>query len=66
MDTQALNRTRWDLISDLRFPLAVMVVCIHCGNRPFVDGGEWFRVLLAQIIPTIAVPLFFLISGYLF
>ena len=54
------------LIQRLRFPLAVMVVFIHSGNRPFVHGGEWFRVLSADVIPTIAVPLFFLISGYLF
>ena len=54
------------LIQRLRFPLAVMVVFIHSGNRPFVDGGEWFRVMFADVIPAIAVPLFFLISGYLF
>lgn len=54
------------LISSLRFPLAVMVVFIHCGNRPFMKSGEWFRVLLADVLPAIAVPLFFLISGYLF
>ena len=51
------------LINRLRFPLAVMVVFIHFGNRPFMKSGEWFRVLLADVLPAIAVPLFFLISG---
>ncbi len=54
------------LIQRLRFPLAVMVVFIHSGNKPFVDSGEWIRVMFADVIPAIAVPLFFLISGYLF
>ena len=54
------------LIQRLRFPLAVMVVFIHCGNRLFVKGGEWLRIMLADVIPAIAVPLFYLISGYLF
>ena len=54
------------LIQRLRFPLAAMVVFIHSGNRPFVDSGEWIRVTFADVIPAIAVPLFFLISGYLF
>lgn len=54
------------LIKKFRFPLAIMVVFIHSGNRPFLEGGEWFRAMLADVIPAVAVPLFFLISGYLF
>lgn len=54
------------LIEKLRFPLAVMVVFIHTGNRAFTDGGEWLRITLAKVIPAVAVPLFFLIAGYLF
>ena len=54
------------VINLIRFPLAVMVVLIHCGSRSFVNGGEWFRTLVSDVLPAIAVPLFFLISGFLF
>lgn len=54
------------VINLIRFPLAVMVVLIHCGSRSFVDGGEWFRTLVSDVLPAIAVPLFFVISGFLF
>lgn len=61
-------------INALRFPLAVLVVLIHALNAPW---REYFAASesvlcqnvaesLAHIIPAFAVPLFFMISGYLF
>ena len=60
-----------------RFPLAVMVVFIHA----YYDYGDFselmhtstslffyenIRILFSKILPHIAVPLFYIISGYLF
>lgn len=63
-------------ISFLRFPLAVLVVYIHSlGNGELTtlahDGlnvnlRDLLGVMISQGVANIAVPLFFLISGYLF
>lgn len=63
-------------ISFLRFPLAVLVVYIHSlGNGDLTtlahDGlnvnlRDLLGVMISQGVANIAVPLFFLISGYLF
>lgn len=63
----------------LRFPLAVAVVFIHgFGNPPLCTSCVLenpcaqdsvfaiFRVLFSRSFPSYAVPLFFVISGYLF
>jgi len=63
----------------LRFPLTVFVVFIHynMGVRGFslhgvtsgLDAPEWFRwvtALFSDVLPRTAVPLFYIISGYLF
>ena len=63
----------------LRFPLTMFVVFIHynIGVRGFslhgvtygLDAPEWFRCLTAffsDVLPRTAVPLFYIISGYLF
>lgn len=68
-----------ETISLLRFPLTVFVVFIHynMGVRGFslhgvtygLDAPEWFRCLTAffsDVLPRTAVPLFYIISGYLF
>ena len=68
-----------DTISALRFPLALGVVFIHfniLSDKLSVRGAgdtgqfpDWLVCmvrLLTSVIPTIAVPLFFIISGYLF
>ena len=68
------------VIDWLRFPLAVAVVFIHSfGNPPVEDisllqvdplTGEnlfhWVRICLSHVATHIAVPTFFVISGYLF
>ena len=65
-------------ISYLRFPLTVGVVLIHFnmgkglsvhGIEYGLNNPEWFfylTKLCSEILPSIAVPLFFLISGFLF
>ncbi len=68
------------VIDFLRLPLAICVVFIHCYGSPWrvdysqidysaLTGMDCFnilRALMSYIIPRFAVPLFFLISGYLF
>ncbi|MCP5020163.1 MAG: acyltransferase [bacterium] len=62
-------------LSMLRFPLIVAVVFIHANNdrigMPDPEGGSalyvhWLRRFLSEGLAAVAVPLFFLISGYLF
>lgn len=60
-------------ITALRFPLALLVVLIHCdiSERAGADAGQFALIaplcqLLSKGIATMAVPAFFAISGYLF
>lgn len=57
-------------ITQLRFPLACLVVLIHSYNAVW-RGAEWadgdaVPQFLSRILPTFAVPAFFVVSGYLF
>ncbi|MBR5069643.1 MAG: acyltransferase family protein [Bacteroidales bacterium] len=67
-----------ETIALLRFPLTVFVVFIHynVGVRGFslhgvtygLDAPDWFRWITAffsDVLPRTAVPLFYIISGYL-
>lgn len=63
------------VISILRFPLALAVVYLHCGGTaetvPYVDGCntsvlDLLRILISHVVTHVAVPSFFLISGYLY
>lgn len=56
-----MNKLDSSVISVLRFPLIVGVVCIHCGY-----GGAFLQYLLSGICGKLSVPIFLLISGYLF
>lgn len=66
-------------ISFLRFPLTVGVIFIHFDliEHPFtyhgvtygLDRPSWYVFLInffSEVLPQVAVPLFFIISGYLF
>lgn len=62
-------------LAALRFPLIVAVVFIHANNdrigMPDPAGGielwvHWLRRFVSEGLAATAVPLFFLISGYLF
>jgi surface polysaccharide O-acyltransferase-like enzyme len=62
----------------LRFPLIVGVVFIHCFGKPFdfktidfinlsgIDCYNLIRVSISMVLTHICVPVFYLISGYLF
>ena len=66
-----------EIINMLRFPLAVLVVFIHSFGPDIIleelhvndfDGNtfyNYFRILISVVISRSAVPLFFMISGYL-
>lgn len=75
IDYDKLQSTTIDL---LRFPLAIMVIFIHMlppvvgvdgADFPVLSGSGILNITeitLSYVIPFIAVPCFFLISGYLF
>lgn len=52
-----------DTISTIRFPLAIMVVSIHCW---IINNTVLSVNVLSKILTDVAVPMFFAISGYLF
>lgn len=57
------------MIAFLRFPLIVLVICIHATeySTTGTSGFDLFFIdLFANIISRIAVPLFFIISSFLF
>lgn len=67
------------VIDGLRFPLAVAIIFIHSFGEPEVNVSDinWssitgmdvynlLRILFSHVISHLAVPSFFLISGYLF
>lgn len=74
------GRLQSDVITRLRFPLAVAVVFIHSFGLPkeidwaAVWGGpltgmdcyQLVRTFFSYVAPTLAVPLFFFFSGFLF
>lgn len=68
-----LDRVESQAITWLRFPLAAAVVFIHAYGSysltPASGGMEAFRLfreLCSRVLPGMAVPAFFLLSGYLF
>lgn len=55
-------------ITALRFPLAVLVVFIH-NSYTYINPAGWASSVGyfgSRLLPAVAVPLFFCISGYLF
>ena len=71
MSVKATSRLAY--ISQLRFPLAAMVVLIHCSMMKYIGTAagaeETFRMLVHGLsvgLTSLAVPLFFAMSGYLF
>lgn len=74
------SRLTSDVIKAIRLPLALMVVYIHSFGEPKVidtfsidylhlslfDVYNLIRVAITQVITHCAVPIFYIISGYLF
>lgn len=70
-----LEKKQSELINACRFPLMVLVVLIHGGAAvlspysTFFNNVDMFELIsrgISQNLATIAVPCFFLISGFLF
>lgn len=57
-----------EVISDIRFPMCIAVVCIHSAAYT-CPLDQWLTTyvlyLLSDYLPAVAVPCFFLIAGYL-
>ncbi len=64
-------------IDYLRFPMAALVVICHCkllygipygSETIFPSSGfnQYFQIFISEVLPHIAVPMFAMISGYLF
>ena len=56
------NNQRNNSIDIFRLICAVLVIIIH--TRPFEDQNELLGYIVVQILPRIAVPFFFCVSGY--
>lgn len=60
------------VISNSRFPLCVLIIFMHCDPLQFTSGGEsflayqTFQLFSLEFVFRLCVPLFFIISGYLF
>lgn len=59
-----MERKNYYAIDIAKFISALLVICIHTG--PLLDINSEANFVLVQIISRIAVPLFFIISGFLF
>lgn len=60
-------------IDALRFPLAFLVIYIHSFGEPLTENPDLgvavydnLRIFISHIISRVSVPLFYLMSGYLF
>lgn len=77
MNQSACHNDTTRAIATLRLPLALMVVLIHTFVGPSDATIHWselsamdcfniMRVFLSRVLPAVAVPAFFVFSGYLF
>ena len=75
MNAERLLPATSDVISQLRFPLILLVTFAHSYSavradyQPFVSGWdsyELLKLLVSQSMVKVSVPVFFIISGYLF
>lgn len=63
-DTTIKSANRNSSIDIFRYVCAIMVVAIH--TEPFADINPTLGYVFTQIVPRIAVPFFFAISGYFY
>lgn len=59
-----MERKNYYALDIAKFISAFLVICIHCG--PLLDVSETGNFVLVQIIARLAVPFFFVTSGFLF
>lgn len=69
------NTSQYDIIRQLRFPMIVLVTYAHSYGHVAEDFSllssdwntyEFLKLLISQTLVKVAVPVFFIISGYLF
>lgn len=78
MQTTTTSRSSTTVFDWLRFPLAIAIIFSHNFGARAVDkvhfladplswqsAYDLFRVLFSKVLPSVAVPTFFMISGYL-
>ena len=58
-----MERKNYYALDIAKFISAFLVICIHCG--PLLDVSETGNFVLVQIIARLAVPFFFVASGFL-
>lgn len=79
MTSEQLKNLQFQTIDWLRFPLAVAVVFVHCFGTPSeytlpslnvslsgIDIYNLIRICFSHVLAQVAVPIFYLISGFLF
>ena len=59
-----MNKKEYAAIDIARYISALLVVCIH--TYPFIDISETFNIFWLQTICRLAVPFFFVVSGFFF
>lgn len=57
-------RKNYPLLDVLKFCLAILVIALHCD--PFVSYNSYLQTGFRNIISTIAIPIFFVVSSFLF
>lgn len=69
------NTSQYDIIRQLRFPMIVLVTYAHSYGHVAEDFSllssdwntyEFLKLLISQTLVKVAVPVFFIMSGYLF
>lgn len=59
-----MNNKSYGMLDIAKFVSALLVIAIHCA--PFIDWSENVNFVYVQIIARLAVPFFFIASGWLF
>ena len=59
-----VDKQRINSIDFFRLVCALLVVSIH--TRPFEDQNDFWGFVFVQVLPRIAVPFFFCVSGYFY
>lgn len=59
-----MERKKYPILDIMKFISALLVIAIHCA--PFIEVNEPLNFVFVQIVARLAVPFFFITSGFLF
>ena len=59
-----MEKKSYGMLDVAKFISALLVIAIHCA--PFIEINETLNFVYVQIIARLAVPFFFMASGWLF